>query len=161
MPRTRLSITALPGRNYAAFQPKDFWDPDSPRPADISFTALSVTATPGRQYNFEPRSKIDQRFTELSVIAVPGRQHTFLAKSPAVPPAGRPPGIFTQLSVVALPGKRFAFLAKAEAPIVVPDVTKKFSLHGADQQRHALLLRDDEEILEFIVTITTAGLLEQ
>ena len=157
MSYTRLSLTATSGRNYSTFQAKAASTAE--RHHEHTFTRLSVTATPGRQYILGHHS--GRKFTELSVQAVPGRQHNFIAKTPAVPPAGRPPGIFTQLSVVALPGKRFAFLAKAEAPIVVPDVTKKFSLHGADQQRHALLLRDDEEILEFIVTITTAGLLEQ
>ena len=124
----------------------------------------------------------DDRFTELSSSALPGRLHTFVAKTEAVLP-GTPRGVdrFTQLSTMALPGKQYlfpevgaeqvtalqvyalpgkrrVFLAKTESGELIK---KKFSLHGADQQRHALLLRDDEEILEFIVTITTAGLLEQ
>jgi len=56
-----------------------------------------------------------------------------------------------------LPGKRRIFLAKTEAGELVQ---KKFSLHGAEQQHRQLLLRQDEEILEFIITVTTSGLLE-
>ena len=151
-------------------------------------TAQSVTATPGKPHWFGAKTEAagstprdDTRFTELSNSALAGKIHSFLAKTEAVLP-GTPRGTdrFTQLSTMALPGKQYlfqeegaeqvtalqvyalpgkrrVFLAKTESGELIK---KKFSLHGADQQRHALLLRDDEEILEFIVTITTAGLLE-
>ena len=155
MPYTRLSTTASPGRNYAAFQAKAI--STKARDHEDSFTRLSVTATPGRRYILGKHS--GKVFTELSVQAVPGRQHNFIAKTPAVPPAGRPPGEFTALQVYALPGKRLTFIAKTET-VTTPEEKKKFSLHGAEQQYRQLLLRQDEEILEFIITVTTSGLLE-
>ena len=151
-------------------------------------TAQSVTATPGKPHWFGAKTEAvsltprdDTRFTELSNSALVGKIHSFLAKTEAIPP-GTPRGVdrFTQLSttalpgkqylfpavpaeqvtalqVYALPGKRRIFLAKTEAGELV---RKKFSLHGAEQQHRQLLLRQDEEILEFIITVTTSGLLE-
>jgi len=160
MPYTRLSITATPGRNYS-FSAKDLWDPDTPRPADILFTNISVTATPGRRYNFSPRGKVSKRFTELSIQAIPGRIHSFIAKDPATPPPGRPPGEFTALQLYAVPGKRKLFLAKTEAEIIAVSTAEEImGPPDQDFRFYNRVIREDDEILTFILNAVTSGILD-
>jgi hypothetical protein len=168
MPYTRLSITALPGRNYAGFVAKAF--AISPKGAG-EITTLSVTATPGRKYQIGGR-QVGAGFTELSVTATPGAKHSFAPKGATVVVPHE--GEFTQLSVIALPGGRHVFLAKAEAPIVEPPIEPPVILpgggvvSGADdlhmeysERKRELLLREDEEIVEIISIIVSSGILEE
>lgn len=196
MSYTRLSITATPGRNYPAFQPKDLWEPLSPRPDNGPFTEQSVTALPGQIHSFsakdlwepfEPRPD-NGPFTDQSVTAVPGKRHSFLAKDLWEPLSPRPGGLYTALSVTALPGKRYSllgeaavkritalqvyalpgkpqvFLAKTEVPVVEPVLPDEGG--GGDERRASALelqnklLREDQEVLEFIMTATGSGILE-
>jgi len=92
MATTRLSVTGVPGRQYAGFAAK--------RGIGI-FTRLSVMGVPGRGYGVFEAKPIDSRlgiFTRLSVMGVPGRRYgVFVAKPGGESP---PSGEFQDIIVI-------------------------------------------------------------
>jgi hypothetical protein len=104
--------------------------------------------------------------TRLSITATPGKNYRgFTPKTAAGPPSGpHTGGPFTQLQVYGVPGQRFAFTAKTEADVVVPPVAAAVEeeIMGPPDRYtiYAQALREDEEILTFVLNTVTSGILE-
>ena len=150
---TAQSVTATPGRRYAGFVAKT--------PAVLVshvglFTKLSVMAVPGGRYTSRA-SRL--KLTALSVIALPGQRQNFIAKTSAVLVPHE--GLFTALQVIAVPGKRTVFLAKTEAEIIAVSAAEEImGPPDQDFRFYNRVIREDDEILTFILNAVTSGILD-
>ena len=128
------------------------------------FTALSPIGLPGAIHSFNSKTltgSIDKDigpFTELSVIGLPGQPHSFTGKTPS---SGGTKGVgpFTALSVMGLPGAISSFAPKTEYVIPEEEIFVATVSSGGAISRQAIRLdfpkklnKDDQDILEFIVT---------
>ena len=153
MSYTGLSVIAVPGADDYTFSPKK--SAVLPRPFGYDYTELSVIGVPGpiRQFGHSGA------FTELSAISTPGTIRAFLHKKPAdiIPHEGE----FTALQVYALPGKRRVFLAKTEAEIIAVSTAEEImGPPDQDFRFYNRVIREDDEILTFILNAVTSGILD-
>ena len=173
MATTQLTPYALSGKPYSFVAKDEAVALNTPRD-DTRYTELSNSALAGKIHSFSAKTEAilpgtprgTDRFTQLSTTALPRKQYLF-------PVAGAGAEQVTTLQAYALPGKRFSFLAKTEAD-VEPEVPIKVSKGGGwpipnpwrERKKKILQLQENEEyrerdIIDFIVTITSSGMLEE
>ena len=171
---TAQTVTATPGKPHW-FGAKTEAAGSTPRD-DTRFTELSNSALAGKIHSFSAKTEAilpgtprgTDRFTQLSTTALPGKQYLF-------PVAGARQ--VTALQTYALPGRRFSFLPKTEAEVPVePEVPIEVSKGGGwpvgrrwdedTRKRKVIQLKESEEyrerdIIDFIITVTSSGILEE
>jgi hypothetical protein len=100
-------------------------------------------------------------YTQLSLVATPGRVYSFTAKS-ADGAGEKGEGLFTALSVLAVPGRRHIFLPKSIIVPVPEEPELIFDAGGGvtgriQEDLYRWRQRDDEEIINIIMTIVLSG----